>query len=85
MCEGSPEASVVEVESEGRGVEEEVQQVPGAVFIKPGQVNVEAAAEKQQDSQVTGDTDRCQVDSVLQALKVRVEEIQGVYHQAVSV
>lgn len=85
MCEGSPEASVAEVESEGRAVGEEVQQVPGAVLIKPGQVNVEAAAEKQQDSQVTGHTDRCQVDSVLQALKVHIEEIQGVYHQAVSV
>lgn len=36
---------MVEVESEGRGVEEEVQQVPGVMFIKPGQVNSEAAAE----------------------------------------
>ena len=55
VCEGSPEASVVEVESEGRAVEKEVRQVPGAMFIKSGQVKVEAAAEKQQGSQVTGD------------------------------
>lgn len=85
VCEGSPEASVVEVESEGRAVEKEVRQVPGAMFIKSGQVKVEAAAEKQQGSQVTGDTQRYQVDSVLQALNVHVEETQGVYHQAVSV
>lgn len=57
MCEGSPEASVVEVESQGRAVEEDIQQVAGAMFIKSGQVKVEAAAEKQQGCQITGDTE----------------------------